>query len=315
MLATAGLGSVVYGLVESGTLGLGHPIVLATVTAGILLLIGFVFNEARSSHPMMPLNLFRSRSFAGANLLTLLLYAALSGTFFFLPFNLIQVQGYSTTKAGSAMTPFIVMMFMLSRWSGGLINRYGAKLPLIVGPVIASTGLALFAVPSIGGSYWTTVFPAIVVLGIGMAISVAPLTTTVMTSVEDRYSGIASGINNAVSRTAGLLAIALLSILMFQTYSASLDRRMDEMKVPPETRSVLDQQRNRLAGTEIPGDLNNADRIALKETINESFITGYRWVMIVAAALALISAGGSLLLIEGKLKKANVPKVEYNKTS
>lgn len=153
-----------------------------------------------------------------------------------------------------------------------------------------------------------------------MAISVAPLTTTVMTSVADRYSGIASGINNAVSRTAGLLAIALLSILMFQAYSASLDRRMDEMKVTPETKSVLDQQRNRLAGTEIPDDLNNADRIALKRTINESFITGYRWVMIVAAALALISAGGSLFLIEGKLSRGQVmqtkaSKVEYNKSS
>ena len=135
--------------------------------------------------------------------MTLFLYAALGGMLFFLPFNLIQVQGYSATGAGAAMVPFVLTMFFLSRWAGGLIDRFGAKLPLIVGPVIAGMGFALFALPGTeAGNYWTTFFPAIMVMSVGMTISVSPLTTAVMGAVEESRAGIASGINNAVSRTA-----------------------------------------------------------------------------------------------------------------
>src|SRR6266850_3256966 len=192
ILAAFGLGALVYGLIESSQTGFNDRSVTAALTAGVVVLILFLFAESRLSQPMLSLTLFRSRTFAGTNLLTFLLYAALSGTLFFLPLNLIQVQHYSPTAAGAALLPFILIVSVLSRWSGGLVARYGPRLPLIVGPVITTVGYLLFLVPGLHGSYWTTFFPPMVLLGLGMAVSVAPLTTTVMNSVAQNRAGIAS---------------------------------------------------------------------------------------------------------------------------
>ena len=303
LLVTVGLGAIVYGLIQAGYLGLGNAIVLSTVAAGIVALIAFLFVEARSQVPLVPLTLFRSRNFSGANLLTLLLYGALSGVTFFLPFNLIQVQGYSPTFAGAAFVPFILMMFLLSRWTGGLVARYGAKLPLVVGPVITAAGFALFALPGIGngaGSYWTTFFPAVVVMGLGMTITVAPLTTTVMDAVDQRHAGTASGINNAVSRTAGLLAIAVLGIVMLAAFTNSLDSHLAMLKISPQLRQMIDVQHVKLAGIQIPAHTSPEVQAALKSAIDESFVSGFRLVSLICAGLALASALSAWLLIEGK---------------
>lgn len=305
ILATLGLGGVVYGLTEANNVGFSNPLVLIALVVGIVALIAFLIIEAHIKAPMLPLSLFRSPTFSGANLLTLLLYAALGGALFFLPFNLIRVQGYSPTAAGAANLPFVLIMFTLSRWSGGLVARYGAKLPLIVGPLIAAAGFVLFALPGIGGSYWTTFFPAIVVLGIGMAIAVAPLTTAVMGSVDPQRVGIASGINNAVARAAGLMAIAVLGIVALVTFSSALDSSLSTLSLPPGIHSALIAQQNKLVGIAIPGGLSNTAHAAIQQAISESFVTSFRIIMLVAAGLALVSALSSFLLIEGKPANAN----------
>ena len=290
LLATISLGAIVYGLIESANLGFRSPIVIGALLAGIALLAGFVLVEARVRSPMMPLSLFRSGDFTGANLLTLFLYAALAGTLFFVPLNLIQVQGYNATEAGAALLPFILIMFLMSRWSGGLVKRYGGRLPLVVGPIIAAIGFALFAIPNIAGSYWKAFFPPMAVLGLGMSITVAPLTTTVMNSVKQSHAGIASGINNAVSRTAGLLAVAILGVIMFQTFNACLDRRLDEINVPQQARDALAAERIKLAAMEVPSGLNDETKVAVDQAIDECFISGFRRITVIGAALAMTSS-------------------------
>jgi EmrB/QacA subfamily drug resistance transporter len=300
LLATAGLGALIYGLIEASNVGLADGRVLGAIILGAVVLVAFGIVEARLRQPMVPLQLFRSRTFSGANLLTLLLYAGLSGALFFVPFNLIQVQGYSATAAGLALLPVIVLNFLLSRWAGGLVGRYGARRPLIAGPIVAALGFALYALPGIGGSYWTTFFPAAVVLGLGMAITIAPLTTTVMDAIDVGRAGIASGINNAVSRVAGLLAIALFSIVLLGTFNYNLDRRLAAIALPPQARQQLDAQRVRLAGMELPAGVSTDTAGALRAAIGESFVDGYRVVMLIACGLALLSAASAAALIEGR---------------
>src|SRR5205814_9126550 len=284
-----GLGALVWGLIESPRLGLAHPAIVAALVAGLILIVTFVFLERQSRHPMVPLELFRSRTFAGANLLTFLLYGALGGTLFFLPLNLIQVQHYSPTAAGAALLPFILIMFLLSRWAGGLVQKYGAKIPLVFGPAIAAIGFASFLLPGVGGSYWTTFFPPMIVLGVGMAVSVAPLTTTVMNSVAQTRAGTASGINNAVSIVAGLLAMAFLRIVMLWEFNHALDMKLSGLT--SSIRQSLDQQRAKLAGADLPQNIPPAVRTQLREAIDYSFVAGFRAVMF---AGALLAAGGAI---------------------
>jgi EmrB/QacA subfamily drug resistance transporter len=299
-LATLGLGAIVYGLIESSRLGFGHPAVLIALIGGGVAAVAFLFTEARGRNPMLPLKLFDARDFSGANLLTLLLYTALAGMLFFFPLNLIQVQGYSATAAGAAVLPFILIMFLLSRWSGGLVQRYGARWPLIIGPVVAALGFALFIVPGVGGAYWTTFFPAVVVLGLGMATSVAPLTTTVMSAVRENRAGIASGINNTVARTAGLMAVAVLGLVMLHSFNHQLDHRLSELKVAPEVKRSLDDERIKLAGAQVPGNLRPELQETLRQAIDDSFVAGFRRVMVIAVVLALMSALSAWWLIQGK---------------
>jgi EmrB/QacA subfamily drug resistance transporter len=296
-LATLGLGGVIYGLIESPRLGFSNPMVLLSLAGGLISLALFVFNEARAKNPMVPLELFRNRDFTGANILTLFLYFALSGNFFFLTLNLIQIQGYSATAAGAALLPFVALLFSLSRWSGGLIDRFGARLPLTIGPSVAAAGFLLFAMPGINGNYWTSFFPAVLVLGLGMAISVAPLTTTVMSAVGEEQAGAASGINNAVSRTAGLLAIAVFGVIMLHAFSHSLAGRLNGMQLDEQLKHSVYDQRVKLAALEVPKDSDSATRELIKGAVAGSFVFGFRVLMVIAAGTALASAASSWVFI------------------
>ena len=297
VLAALSLASIVYALISSQTLGWTNSWVLGALAIGLLTLPVFLLVELHHPAPMLPLNLFRSREFAGANLMTLLLYAALGGSLFFLPLNLIQVQGYSAAKAGGALLPFVLLMFILSRWAGGLTDRYGARLPLVIGPAIAACGFALFAVPHIGGSYWVTFFPAAAVLGFGMTVTVAPLTTTVMGAVPPSAVGIASGVNNAVAGVAGLLAIASFGIVMFNTFNAGLPRELAAANVAPMTAEAVIAQRAKLAAIEPPASVPADTHLAIRRAIDEAFVSGFRRVMLLAASLALASAISAWLMI------------------
>jgi EmrB/QacA subfamily drug resistance transporter len=299
-LATVGLAGVVYAFIEAPNVGWGAMAVIVALIAGLVALALFVVVEWRSRSPMLPLQLFRDRDFAGANLLTLLLYAALGGGLYFFPLNLIQIQGYPASAAGAALMPFVVILFVLSRWAGQLVKRVGARIPLVVGPLIAGAGFALFALPSVGGTYWTTFFPAVCVLGLGMAITIAPLTTTVMNTVGTGLAGVASGVNNAVSRAAGLLAIAMLGIVMSNFFNSSLDQHLSAAKLPPKFVSAISEQRQRLGAIEIPKGNSQQEVEAAKSAVSQSFVAGFRWVMLVSAGLAVLSALGAFVLISGK---------------
>jgi predicted MFS family arabinose efflux permease len=277
---------------------------LGAGAVGVIGLGSFVFWEKRSRAPMLPLQLFRQRDFAGANLLTLLLYGALGGGLFFVPLNLIQVQGYGATAAGAALLPFIAIMFALSTWAGKLVDRFGSRLPLVVGPTIAAAGFALFAVPSIDANYWTTFFPAVCVLGLGMSITVAPLTTTVMNAVGAELAGTASGINNAVSRAAGLLAIAAFGVVLAGVFNAGLVRELRSVDAAPEAVSTIMNQRQKLAGIELPEGNSAEETAQLKRAIGHSFVGGFRGVMLLSAALAALSAISAWFLIGSRRKVA-----------
>ena len=286
-----GLAALVYGFLETSILGWKHPRVIGTLIFGVGSLILFIFVEKRVKTPMVPLKLFQSASFSGANLITLFLYAALGIFFFVFPLNLIQIQKYSATATGAAALPMILLMFLLSRWSGGLISRYGRKIPLIVGPLIAAAAFLLFAVPDVRVPYWTAFFPAFVVLGLGMAISVAPLTTVVMNSVERERAGTASGINNAVARVAGVLAVAVLGAVMAAAFAYSLRRSLPGLNLNVGIVHQLESNVAKLGSLDAPPGMDSQTAAGIRSAISDAFIFGFRLIVLVCAVLAIASAG------------------------
>jgi len=289
-LAACGLSALAFALIEAGERGWRDPTIVIAAAAGVLAFALFIWAEARGSAPMVPLGLFRSSRFSGINLLTLLLYGALGGGFFLLPFDLIRVQSYTAAEAGASFLPFPLIMFALSRWSGGLLDRFGARSPLIIGPLITSLGLVLFALSGVGGNYWLRIFPPMLIMGVGMAISVAPLTAAVMSAVPDRQIGVASGINNAIADVASLLAVAVFGTVGLAVFGRVLDGQISMSGAVPELGRAIDAIKESFAGAGLPADLSADARAALQASIATSFAASFRLLMLGAAALAALSA-------------------------
>ncbi len=308
-LVTIGLAGIVFGATELGRFDADRlaptPVLYASLVIGVLALIAFVVVESRIRNPMVSLKLFASRTFTGANALTLFLYGALAGALLFFPLNLQQIQGYTGTQASLALLPFSILLMIISPWMGNVVNRFGPRLPLVIGPALVGFGFIALSLPGITdgiNSYWTTYFPGAVLLGLGMGITVAPLTTSVMGSVPQRSAGVASGINNAVSRAAGVLAIAIMGGIALSTFMNTLTASLDASAVPDEVRREVIATADRLGATDAPEGTSGEVVAVVDTAVAESFLQTFRLMMYIGAGLAWISALLAALLVEDQLQ-------------
>ncbi|GAC1644152.1 MAG: MFS transporter [Herpetosiphon sp.] len=293
LCVTVGLLGITYGCLSAPAQGWGRPPVLVALVGGVAALAAFVVVEARSDHPLVPLMLFRSRTFSGANMLTLLLYGALAVSSFLLPLNLIQVQHYSAALAGLASLPSVVLLAVLSRTTGAVADRFGPRVPLTIGPSITGTGFLLYTLPGVttgAGTYWTTFFPGVVLVGIGLGITVAPLTAAVMGAVAQPYIGTASGVNNAVARAAAVVAIAVLGGLALVSFQAALTARTRGLGLSNTASAALRRQAANLGAASVPPELEPETAKAVAAAIPLAFVDTFRVTLYVATALAWGSA-------------------------
>jgi MFS family permease len=263
------------------------------LAVGVVALAGFVRVQKRSDHPLVPPRLFQSRVFTAGNILTFFLYMAVSTVFFFLPLNLIQAQGYPESLAGLASLPFIIMVTVMSTWAGGMYDRIGSRLMLTIGPLIAGLGMAALGLPGLTGGpadYWLTYFPGIALLGIGMGIIVAPLTAAVMKSAPDSLAGAASGTNNAIASTAGVLAIAILGALALTVFGRILVAESAALPIAQTARLALMAEASELGGATVPPGITGDAAADASLMIRQGFATTFRLIMFICAVLAWASA-------------------------
>ena len=254
---------------------------------------------------MLSLSIFRSRSFSGANLLTLFLYGALAAYSLFLSLNIIQIQGYRETLAGAVFIPFVILLAGMSRWSGKLVDKRGPRIPLVAGPSIVGIGFLITGFAGLTGGpsdYWTTFLPGIVVFGVGMGLTVAPLTTTVMNSVSEKLAGTASGINNAASRVAGVLAISIMGSIALISFNNSALDRVSDLELPPGVRYELEKEVSKFGNAGVPESVPAEFFSEIDRSLKYAFVDTFRLLMYICAAMAWISAGMAALLVK-PLKK------------
>ncbi len=293
LLASSALGLLVFGLIEYPGLGISNKLVHYPLLAGTGLLVLFLWVESRTSSPMLPLTLFRSPLFSGVNLATLLLYTGLNGIFFFLPFYLIYVHGFSAIQAGVVFTPMSIAIFLLSRRAGSVATRRPKAL-LITGSCCVALAYGLLSRASVDGNIWPILLVSMVMIGIGMGLCIAPITNLAMGAVGSGQAGIASGVNNAVARLAAVLAIALFGILIAATYNRSLDQGLRQTDADPALASQLEihfeTERSKLAAAKPPAGLSAIQTRALSYLIKHSFGLGFSHACLLAMTLSLATA-------------------------
>lgn len=302
-LIAAGVAALTVALTAGPSRGWSDPLILAALAGGLLALAGFVAVQARSSHPLVPLEMFRSRVFTAGNLLTFLLYMALAVVFFFLPLNLIQAQGYPAGAAGLATLPFMLLVTALSPWAGGFVDRVGSRLLVTIGPLLAGAGMLALGLPGLTDgptTYWWTFFPGMVLLGLGMGITVAPLTTAVMKAVPDALAGAASGTNNAVASTGGVLAVAIMGAVALTVFGVLVGSAAAALPINDVARAALVAETTRLGGASVPPGIGGAAADAAALLLRQSFAGTFRLLMFICAALSWASALVWFLLCRGK---------------
>jgi EmrB/QacA subfamily drug resistance transporter len=299
-----GLALLTFGFLRIPAVGFRSIEVLISLLAGIVLLIAFIGIEKRSKHPMMPLNLFSNMTFSGVNLLTFFLYAGLGAGMLFLSLNLVQVQGYSQLQSGLTFLPFTILMITLARYAGALADKHGPRLFLIIGPAIAGVGLLLlsFVRQTHGASdYWTTFFPGILVFGFGMSITVSPLTAAVMGAVSDRFSGTASGVNNAVTRISNVFANAIFGALAVLFFSAALNDQLKTTEISPAQRNEISAQANNLGNARVPAGLSPEVSKKIMLDYHQGFLHAYSRIMLLASGLCFAGAAMSFFFIRNSV--------------
>jgi EmrB/QacA subfamily drug resistance transporter len=295
VLSAVGLGGPVFALIEQPSHGFGDPLVAIPLVVGVASFAAFVWWESLARSPMLPLELFRSRNFSVVNGATLCVYAGLYGAIFFVTLFLQQVAGYTAFEAGAATTPVTLLMFVLSSRFGALAARIGPRLVMGVGPLIAALGLVMMSRIDADADYVSSVLPALIPYGLGLSMTVAPLTTTVLDSVEERHVGVASGVNNAVARVAGLLAIAVLGAVISAQFSSALDEKLAGRPLPAEASAAIDEAKEQPLSGGVEGDVPSAVDDELDAAVTDSSESAFGLGMLIAAGL--MALGGAVALI------------------
>jgi len=299
-LSAVGLGGPVFALIEQPTHGWGDPLVWAPLAAGVACFALFVLWEARARHPMLDLGLFRIRNFAVANATTLAAYAGLIGGLFFVTLFLQQVVGYTPLEAGLATTPISVLLFVLSPRFGRLASGTGPRLPMTAGPIVAGLGLLLMLRIGADADYVTDVLPGVLVFGLGLAATVAPLTATVLDSVPEHRVGIASGVNNGVSRVAGLLAIAILGAVISAHFGSQLDSELGDRPLRPAAERTLDDARAQPLAVPETEELPAAEAARVRAASVDASTSAFHLGLVIAALLMIVGGIASGFGIENR---------------
>ena len=293
LLCASGLAGVTFGLIRQPEAGWGDPTVSVPLVAGALLFIAFIVYEARASHPMLPLSLFKRHNFRAGNAETLTMYGGLALVFFFLVLFLQQVAGYSALEAGSAGVPVTLLTFALAGRFGMLADRHGPRFFMTVGPLVSAAGVALLMRLDADVNYWTDVLPAMVLFGLGLAMTVAPLTATVLAGADEQNAGIASGVNNAIARVAGLVSVAAVGALVAASFGSTLDDEVADIARRPAVDRAVEQAKERpLTVVEPSPAVPPAAREELVEASEDASVEAFRIGIGISALL--VALGGLL---------------------